>query len=58
MTRVRGAVYDSLEAALAAGWDGAEYGWWVPANGDVKKAKWGWIALEEEEVDHDQTVRP
>jgi hypothetical protein len=45
LIRQRGAVYDTREAALADGWPEAEYGWWVPANGDLALARWGWIAL-------------
>lgn len=48
LIRVRDAVFATREEALAAGYPDAEYGWWVPSNGNIAKARWGWIALEEE----------
>jgi hypothetical protein len=49
MIRVRDYVYDSHAEAVAAGWPDAEYGWWVPANGRIGGARWGWIALDHDE---------
>ena len=48
MHRQRDYVYDTREAAIAAGWDDAEWGWWIPANGDTTRGRWGWIALARE----------
>lgn len=48
--RVRDYVYPTREAAIAAGWDDAEFGFWVPANGDQSKGREGWIALQREEA--------
>ena len=39
-------IYDSREAAIADGYPDAEYGWWVPLDGDISRARWGWNALE------------
>ena len=49
LVRVRDTVFSSREEALAAGFPEAEYGWWVPSNGDTKAAKWGWCPLQEED---------
>ena len=48
LVRVRDYVYTTHSEALDAGWKDAEYGWWVPANGDLSRARWGWIALDDE----------
>ncbi len=45
LVRQCGAVYPTLAAALTDGWPDAEWGWWVPPNGDLAAAHWGWIAL-------------
>lgn len=49
LMRVRDQVFASREEAIAAGWADAEWGWWVPSNGDLKRACWGWIALTPDE---------
>jgi hypothetical protein len=51
LIRVRDAVYPTREAALAAGYPEAEYGWWVPANCNLARAAWGWKPLDYEEDD-------
>jgi len=44
MTRVQYSVFDSREAAIAAGWADAEFGDWQESlNGKIRK---GWIALD------------
>lgn len=49
LVRQRGQIFESHEAALAAGYPDAEFGWWIPANGDIGNAKQGWIALDYED---------
>jgi len=49
MIRQRDQIFDTREEALAAGYPDAEYGWWVPSNGNQSRARWGWIALGERE---------
>ena len=55
MYRQRDQVYESREAALADGWPDAEFGWWVPSNGDLTKAVEGWIALDHTPQDVEAT---
>jgi len=51
LIRVRDQIYDTRGAAVAAGWDDAEYGWWVPADGDISRGRHGWIALSSDPDD-------
>lgn len=49
--RVRDAVYPTREAAIAEGWDDAEYGLWCTRDGNLWRT--GWIALSTEPEDAD-----
>jgi hypothetical protein len=46
LVRQRDRVYDTREAAILAGWPDAEFGFWIPANGDASQGQEGWIALD------------
>jgi hypothetical protein len=51
LIRVRDQIYDSREAAVAAGWDDAEYGYWIPSDCDISRGRNGWIALSSDPDD-------
>lgn len=51
LVMVRDAVFAKREDALVAGYPDAVWGFWVPSNGDLSRATYGWQACEVEQDD-------